>query len=335
MKGSLMPQGYHHLTQAQRCQIYGFKGSRMNQQKIAKELGVSQATISRELKRNAGKRGYRYKQAHEMVTLRMHVARAIRRKMTPGNIDRIEKMLKEDQLSPEQISGRMKLLGTAQISHESIYQHIWKDKRSGGLLYKHLRRSGKKYNKRSGKLAGRGLIPNRVDIALRPVEVAAKSRVGDFEGDTIIGKEHRGAIMTMVERKTKVTLLHLLTSTKSDETAAAIIKRMFPIKELVLTITTDNGKEFAKHESIAESLKAKFFFAQPYHSWERGLNENTNGLIRQYFSKGADFSTISPKQILEVEQKLNNRPRKTLGYRTPSEEFLRLTGVDLNYALQY
>ena len=201
-------------------------------------------------------------------------------------------------------------------------------------MYKHLRRCGKKYNKRSGKLAGRGLIPNRIDISLRPVEVAARSRVGDFEGDTIIGKEHRGAVMTMVERKTKVTLMHRLSSTKSEETAAAIIKRMLPIKELVLTITTDNGKEFAQHESIASNLNAQFFFAQPYHSWERGLNENTNGLIRQYFPKGSDLSTLTQQQVLVVEKKLNNRPRKTLGYRTPNEEFLRLTGVDLNYALQ-
>ena len=329
-----MPQGYQHLTQAQRCQIYGLKGSKMTHQKIATELGVSQATISRELRRNSGKRGYRHKQAHEKAELRKYLSRAVCRKMTHENICRIEKMLTQDQFSPEQISGRMKLLGIAQISHESIYLHIWRDKSTGGSLYKHLRRSGKKYNKRSGKLAGRGLIPNRVDIALRPVEVDAKIRVGDFEGDTVIGKEHRGAIMTMVDRVTKLTLMHHLSSTKADETASAIIKRMLPIKQFVFTITTDNGKEFAKHESIATTLDAKIYFAQPYHSWERGLNENTNGLLRQYFPKGTDFSTITQQQVLEVEQKLNNRPRKTLGYRTPIEEFLRLTGVDLNYALQ-
>ena len=329
-----MPQGYQHLTQAQRCQIYGFKGSKMTQQKIAAELHINQATISRELQRNAGKRGYRHKQAQEKADQRKYASRAVCRKMTHENICRIEKMLTEDQLSPEQISGRLKLLGTAQISHERIYLHIWQDKRDGGALYKHLRRCGKKYNKRSGKLAGRGLIPNRIDISLRPVEVATKIRVGDFEGDTVIGKEHRGAIMTMVDRVTKVTLMHHLSSTKAEETASAIIKRMFPIKHLVLTITTDNGKEFAKHESIAAALDAKIYFAQPYHSWERGLNENTNGLIRQYFPKGSDFSTLTQQQVLEVEQKLNNRPRKTLGYRTPSEEFLRLTGVNLNYALQ-
>jgi IS30 family transposase len=264
-----MPQGYHHLKQEQRCQIYGLKKSKMVQQNIAAELGVSQATISRELRRNAGKRGYRYGQAHTKAAGRKYAARAVCRKMTPANIIQIEKMLTEDQLSPEQISGRLKFLGVANISHESIYLHIWKNKREGGSLYQHLRRCGKKYNKRSGKLAGRGLIPNRVDIALRPAEVAAKSRVGNFEGDTIIGKEHRGAVMTMVERKTMVTLMHHLSSTKSDETAAAIIQRMLPIKQFVQTITTDNGKEFAQHESIAKNLDAKFFFAQPYHSWEQ------------------------------------------------------------------
>lgn len=330
-----MPQGYHHLTQEQRCHIYGLKESRMTQQKIAAELGVNQATISRELRRNAGKRGYRYKQAHQKALMRKSTASTGRRIMTLENIERIEQMLKMDQDSPEQISGQLKLLNIANISHESIYLHIWKDKLNGGELHKQLRRAGKKYNKRSGKLAGRGLIPNRVDISLRPAEVAAKSRVGDFEGDTVIGKGHRGAIMTMVERKTKVTLMARLSSTKADETAAAIIKRMLPIKDFVHTITTDNGKEFAQHEIISDQLNAQFFFAQPYHSWERGLNENTNGLIRQYFPKGSDFSTLTQQEVLAVEQKLNNRPRKSLGYRTPNEEFLRLTGVDLNYALQY
>ena len=228
-----MSQGYHHLTQAQRCQIYGLKGSKMTHQKIATELGVSQATISRELRRNTGKRGYRHKQAHEKAEQRKYLSSAVCRKMTNENICHIEKMLTQDQFSPEQISGRLKLLGIAQISHESIYLYIWRDKRTGGSLYKHLRRSGKKYNKRSGKLAGRGLIPNRVDISLRPVEVAAKSRVGDFEGDTVIGKEHRGAIMTMVDRVTKLTLMHHLSSTKADETASAIIKRMLPIQKIL------------------------------------------------------------------------------------------------------
>ena len=328
-----MPHGYHHLTYDKRCQIYALKGSKMTQKQIAKFVGVSQSTISREFRRNTGKRGYRYKQAHSLAENRRYTASTVAYKMTPTRIELIEQMLKNDQFSPEQISGNLKLNYKIAISHESIYLHIWKDKKLGGNLYKQLRRRGKKYSYRGEKLSGRGLIPNRVDIKQRPMIVEEKTRVGDFEGDTIIGSHHQGAIVSLVDRKTKVTFLYLLLRAKAEETAAAIIKKLLPIKNIVETITTDNGKEFAQHELVTEKLGAKFYFAQPYHSWERGLNENTNGLVRQYFPKGSDFSKLDQQQVLAVEKKLNNRPRKTLGYKTPREEFLRLTGVDLNYAL--
>lgn len=307
----------------------------MSQRQIAAALGVCQSTISRELKRNTDKNGYRYEQAHALSTQRRHAVSATPRKMNLELISRIEAALRTDQLSPEQISGRLKLTSNIEISHESIYLHIWKDKRRGGDLFKSLRRHGKKYNKRSAKHAGRGLIPNRVDITLRPAVVDEKSRVGDFEGDTIVGSHHRGAIVSIVDRKTKVVVLQLVPQAKAYETAMAMINRLSPIKSIVRTITTDNGKEFAQHQKVLQALKAQFFFAQPYHSWERGLNENTNGLVRLYFPKGTDFSKLDQQQVLAVEKKLNNRPRKTLGYRTPSEEFLRLTGINLSDALHY
>lgn len=330
-----MSKDYHHLTRDQRCQIYAHKKSGMTQKEIAEEIGVSQSAISRELKRNAGKRGYRYQQAHEKAEQKRQSASANAKKMTGSVLPLVVKMVKEDQLSPEQISGRLKLEHKICISHETIYKYIWSDKRNRGNLYKNLRRSGKKYNKRSGKLAGRGLIPNRVGIENRPGVVDAKNRVGDFEGDTIIGAQHQGAIMSLVERKTKVTLLRLLPGPRAHETAQAMIESLKPVSDFVLTITMDNGKEFAQHGLVAAELDALCFFAQPYHSWERGLNENANGLVRQYFPKGSDFSKLTEQQVLDVEKKLNNRPRKTLGFRTPSEEFLRITGVDLNYALRY
>lgn len=303
----------------------------MSQNDIAKFLGVAQSTINRELKRNEGQRGYRYKQAHEMATRRRHDASAVAEKMTFTLIEIIEKLLRKDQMSPEQISGRMALIDGIEISAERIYLHIWQNKKNGGDLYKYLRHSGKKYNKRSGKLAGRGLIPNRVGIESRPKEVDAKIRVGDFEGDTIVGASHQGAIVSLVERKTKITFLRLTGSTKADETSKAMIDALSPINKHVESMTTDNGKEFAGHEYIAKMLNMQFFFANPYRSWERGLNENTNGLVRQYFPKGTDFTKLTSEQVLEVEKKLNNRPRKTLGFRTPAEEFLRLTGYALHY----
>jgi IS30 family transposase len=304
------------------------KKSKKTQNEIALEIGISQSTVSRELRRNKGKWAYRYKQAHEKAINRRFTTTGRPKKMTPSLISTIESMLRNDQLSPDQISGRLRTKRIAKISHESIYQHILKDKKMGGDLYKNLRRSGKKYNKRLGKTAGRGLIPNRVDITQRPKEVDAKIRVGDFEGDTIVGAHHKGVIVSIVERKTKMTFLQLLPHAKALDTAQAIIKKLQPIKDFVMTITTDNGKEFANHELVAEKLEAQFFFAQPYHSWERGLNENTNGLVRQYFSKGSDFSKLDEQQVFAVEKKLNNRPRKTLNYRTPNEEFIRLTGAN-------
>jgi transposase, IS30 family len=326
-----MPKGYHHLTHSQRCQIYALNKSGLSQAKIAKIVGVSQATVSRELARNRGLKGYRHKQAHEKALARRRKASSVPRKMTRELIAIIERLLREAQLSPEQISGRLDLELNIKISDERIYQHIWRDKRNGGDLYKNLRHSGKKYNKRSGKLAGRGLIPNRVGIEHRPDEVAAKIRVGDFEGDTIAGANHRGAIVSLVDRKTKYVFLRLIQSTKADITTKAIIDALKPIKEHVYTITTDNGKEFADHATVAKVLDLQYFFANPYHSWERGLNENTNGLVRQYFPKGTDFTKLTTEQVLAVEIKLNNRPRKTLGYKTPREEFLHLTGYALHY----
>jgi len=204
----------------------------------------------------------------------------------------IEKMMRERQWSPEQIAGRLKISTAISISHEAIYQFIWKDKSNGGTLYKQLRRHGKKYSKRGNKLAGRGLIPERIGIELRPKIVDTKARVGDFEGDTIVGAKHRSAIVSLVERKTKVTRLALIKKVGAEEAHNAMVDTLIKIKKHVLTITTDNGKEFAKHIDTAKKLDTRFFFANPYHAWERGLNENTNGLVRQYFPKGTDFTKV-------------------------------------------
>lgn len=329
-----MPQGYHHLTHNQRCQIYGLMKSGVSQSQIAKELKISQPTVSRELKRNSGKRGYRFKQAQEKALKRRHDASSQPYKMTLAFTKEVGRLLTKELWSPDQISGRLNNKDEKIISRESIYRYIRLNRRNGGDLYKSLRRGGKKYNKRLGKIAGRGVISNRIGIEHRPPEVAAKIRVGDFEIDTIIGAYHKGALLSIVDRVTKVSFFVLLSSTKSEETAEALIKRLDPIRDYVHTITSDNGKEFAEHEFVSQKLDTKFFFANPYHSWERGLNENTNGLARQRFPKGSDFTKLTKKDVLEFELKLNNRPRKSLGYNTPNEEFLRLTGIDLrNYAL--
>lgn len=316
-----MPKGYHHLTQDQRCQIAVLKKRGESNAKIAKELGVDPSCISRELKRNKGRRGYRYKQANAKARERRLVANQKNRKMTDALIQLIESKLLLDW-SPEQISGWLKKNSAHTISYETIYQHIWSGKQGGGSLFKHLRRSGRKYNKRSAGKAGRGCIPNRIDISERPAIVEEKSRLGDWELDTINGKKGKGvAIVSMVERMSKLTKLAKIPNKTACYVCNAIILKLSPLKKWVFTLTSDNGTEFSSHHLITLELGGAFFFATPYHSWERGLNEHTNGLVRQYLPKGMSFEEVSQEDLDEIESLLNNRPRKVLQYSTPNEVF--------------
>ena len=252
-----MPEGYLHLTCEQRCQIYALLQSGHSQAHIARQIGVDPSTISRELVRNTGARGYRFKQAHEKASQRREEASDKPRKMTPDLVELIEEKLTQEQWSPDQISGRLAKDGVAFISHERIYQHVWKDKKDGGTLYLHLRHSGKKYNRRKGRNSGRGLIPNRVDIDQRPPIVAAKSRIGDWEADTIIGANHKGVVMSHVERTSKYTKLAKLPDKNADSVVQACARVLLPLADRIETITYDNGKEFASHAQIATSLRAR------------------------------------------------------------------------------
>jgi len=306
---------YKQLTYEQRCQIEVLKKSGMSQQAIADTVGTSQSTISRELKRNTGQRGYRHRQAQSKAEARRHnSARAA--KMTESMIEVMEQKLAE-KWSPEQISGWLYKECDEQLSHERIYQHIWEDKRMGGELYTHLRRQGKKYQKRSNGKRSRGQIRNRVGIEERPSVVEEKSRIGDWEIDTVIGKGHSGAVVTIVERATQFSLVANVPNKSAEAVTAATIELLKPYKEALHTITADNGKEFAYHEQLSTELGAAVYFARPYHSWERGLNENTNGLLRQYWPKSTDFKKVMKKEVDRVVRQLNQRPRKTLGFETP------------------
>ena len=319
-------KNYAQLTQEQRYHIYAHKKTgHFTQTEIADMLGVHKSTVSRELSRNRGKRGYRPKQAQEFALARRQ-SRAVPR-ISAGTWELAESFLRLDY-SPEQVSGYLKITSGPSVSHERIYQHIYADKRGGGDLHKHLR-CQKKRRKRYGKYSRRGQIPDRVGIELRPAIVVAKRRIGDWEADTIIGKGHRQAIVSLVERKSMFTLLKKVPQKTSALVEDAAVKLLGPIKEAVHTITSDNGTEFAGHKNIAEKLKAAFYFAHPYHAWERGTNENTNGLVRQYFPKGHDFKTITDEQINFVMDRLNNRPRKSLGFLTPMQVFYNLKPVAL------
>ena len=266
-------QVYTQLTQTQRYHIYTFMKAGLCQTEIAETIGVHKSTISRELKRNQGRRGYRPKQAHQYAVARRDKAKS---RITDEDWGLIEELICLDW-SSEQISDYCKKEQVLQISHEWIYQYVWHDKRCNGMLYKHLRRK-KKYRKRSGNRDNRGKIPNRVGIEERPEIVDRRERIGDWEADAIIGKGRKGAIVTMVDRKSRFLRIGLVAKRTKDAVADTIISLLASLP--VHTITCDNGKEFADHEEIALALDADVYFAHPYSSWERGTNENTNGLIR-------------------------------------------------------
>ena len=312
---------YKQLTLDQRYEIYAYLKAGFTQSQIADKLGVHKSTISRELARNKGRRGYRAKQAQAKTYSRRQSASKFIR-FTVEVQAKVESLLSIDW-SPEQISDHMQSKASLPISHERIYQHIWADKHSGGSLYERLRQSQKKRRKRYGKKDSRGQIKGRVSIAERPKIVDEKTRIGDWEIDTIIGKNHTGAIVTAVERITKFCCIAFVPSRKADLVAAALIRMLRPFKDQVHTITADNGKEFAMHAYVAKKLDAKVYFADPYSSWQRGLNENTNGLIRQYFPKKMPFIDIKERAIKHVLERLNNRPRKTLNFKTPYQLFFQ------------
>ena len=320
---------YTQLTQEERYQIYALKKAGHIQAEIAEIIGRDPGTISRELRRNRGLKGYRPQQAHNLALARR------REKPQPRLGEEIWQRVEElirDEWSPEQVVGRLEMEQGVSISHEWIYQYIYADKHSGGDLYRSLR-CQKARRKRYGTYDRRGIIPNQTSIDDRPAIVDARKRFGDWEGDTVIGKGHRGALVTLVERKSLYTVIQAVPRKTAEAVRHAVTQGLAPHKDRVYTLTYDNGREFADHEGMAADLDARVYFAHPYASWERGLNENTNGLIRQYFPKHRDLTTVTQQEIKQAMDKLNHRPRKSLGFRTPHEVFFN-TRTSLTVALQ-
>ena len=329
-------RSYQQLTQEQRYQIYAFKKAGWSQHATAEELQVHKSTISRELKRNRGQRGYRPQQAQRLAQERQQ-QRATRPRISAATWKLVEAKLKQ-QWSPEQIAGRLQREQVQQteraraydcVSHERIYQYIYADKKAGGALHLHLRCQKQRRKRYGSGRSRRGQIAGRVSISQRPAIVERRERVGDWEGDTIVGKGHQQAIVSLTERLSRYTLLHKVEHATASAVGAAICEQLGPLAEWVHTFTSDNGKEFAAHQEIAAALQADYFFAHPYASWERGLNENTNGLVRQYCPKKSDFSHLDQDAMQAIAQRLNHRPRKTLDYRTPFEVFFQQSTVAL------
>lgn len=320
---------YTQLTQEERYQIYILKKAGNEQAEIAALLGRNKSTISRELKRNTGLKGYRPRQAHERALKRR--AEKMASRIGAQAWQQVEDLIRQEW-SPEQVTGRVAKEQGVSISHEWIYQYVCADKRSGGDLFRFLR-CQKVRRKRYGAYSRRGIIPNQVSIDKRPAIVDAKRRFGDWEGDTVIGKGHRGALVTLVERKAQYTVIKAVRHKTADKVRKAVNEGLTPYKSRVHTITYDNGREFTDHEGMADDLDTRIYFAHPYASWERGLNENTNGLIRQYFPKSRDLTTVTKEELEHAMDRLNHRPRKSLGFRTPYEVFFN-TRTSLTVALQ-
>lgn len=304
------------LTLEERYAIELLLRNKKSQKEISIILDRDKSVISREIKRNCDNGNYVGEVAHCNALAKRAKAK-LPHKFTLEMRLLVENHLR-DYLSPEQIVGKCKKDGVKCVSHEWIYQYIWHDKAENGDLHTYLRRAQKKKKKRYGSKDSRGLIKNRVSIENRPAEVDNYERIGDWEVDTIVGKGRDGYLVTAVERKTKYTVIGY-TETKDAKTVEKeLIKMLKPYKDKVLTITADNGKEFANHEIIAKKLNAKFYFAHPYASWERGLNENTNGLIRQFFPKKnkiREYGIVA--KVKKVQSRLNSRPRKILDFNTP------------------
>ena len=290
----------------------------MKRSEVARKIGVHRSTITRELRRNeSGRWKYNPSRAERFVRER-------HRSKKKHRIDRqtwakVWRLL-ELGWSPEQISTRLKVEGHESVSHETIYLHIYRDKQEGGMLYTHLRRQHR-YRKRIHKYHCRKGWDTRRPIAERPAVVDARSRIGDWEADTIVGRKQKGGLVSLVERRSRYCVLQKVATKSASTVADAICTSLLPVRDKVLTITSDNGIEFVRHHDIAKTLDADFFFADPYSSWQRGTNENTNGLVRQYFPKRTDFAVVPDQAIRDVADRLNNRPRKVLAYRTPDEVF--------------
>jgi IS30 family transposase len=304
---------YHHLSHEERYQISALLKAGLTPSQISANLGRHKSTISREISRNSGLRGYRPRQACLLAEDRaLHSRNA--RQITQSDWSCVKTYLK-DQWSPEQIAAAVPM------SHETIYRHVYADKATDGDLYKSLRCQRKRRKRYAGGRDRRGQIIGRRPISERPKHIEERRQIGHWEGDTLIGKHHKHAIVSLVERKSGYAVLAKVENKTSDQVSTAIIKRLKPIAKRVRTLTYDNGKEFADHAAIDRALGSTAYFADPYSSWQRGSNENLNGLIRQYIPKSRPLSTVSDTELANIERLLNNRPRKRLGYKTPHEIF--------------
>ena len=315
-------KAYTHLTEVERYQIYTMLLSITPRDVIAERLGRSRSTIDRELRRNKGMRSYRPEQAHGIARARLRSrARANARRIDPMLWTRVQECLAL-RWSPELIAGRLRLTEGLRLSYESIYAHIYADKRAGGELWRWLPCQKARRRRCGAGRARRHLIPNRVPIEQRPAIVERRGRFGDWEGDTLVDNSHRHAIVSLVERRSMYLLLAKVTRRTAEQVCGAIVQAIGSSGLPAHTLTLDNGAEFCGHQRITQALGTSCYFAQPYAAWQRGLNENHNALVRRYIPKRQSLAPYTQADLQSIADALNNRPRKRLGYRTPNESIL-------------
>jgi IS30 family transposase len=311
--------GYHQLSQEERYIVASMRSSGKSQRNIALELGRSPSTICRERQRNATRHDgkYRAEKAHSYARTRRRQSKT--EKLNAAQWARADELLREDY-SPDQVAQRLAAEGAFEVSHETIYKRVRRDKADGGGLWKHMRIMSKVGRKRRGSPCTRGLMPGKKHISERPAVANERDEIGHFEGDTVIGSDKHHCVLTLVDRKTGYTAIEKMTARTKEQANAAMTRAIRKLCCPVKTITLDNGTEFHGFEAVERAHALQIYFATPYHSWERGTNENTNGLIRQYIPKGYDMSLINQRDCDRIADKLNNRPRWRLGYETPAEK---------------
>ncbi|HEX6182322.1 MAG TPA: IS30 family transposase [Pyrinomonadaceae bacterium] len=311
---------YRQLSPAERYMLAALRRQGLNQSEIARCLGRHRSTVCREVRRNSTRADGHYRAFTAQERTQGRRSRSRRNShFTAEDFAVIDRLLCR-QWSPEQVAGYLRRQGQLSISHETIYRHVWEDKRAGGLLYTHLRGARKRRRKRYGAYDSRGRLAGKRMISERPAEVEARERVGHWEADTVAGTGAKDCVVTLVERKTGLVLVGKL----ADRTAGSLSRRLTRLIRgagRVETVTADNGTEFHGYERVERLTGAAFYFARPYHSWERGSNENANGLVRQYLPKGVSMAGLTQQQCNAIARRLNTRPRKRLGFRTPLECF--------------
>ena len=314
---------YHQLTQQERYSMTALSMSGKSRAEIAREMGRHPSTISREFRRNATTHDgiYRAEKAQSYATARRRRCRRVAQ-FSAEQMARVNALIRK-RWSAEQISGTLRESGEMRISTESIYRRIRWDKKAGGTLWRHTRIMSKFGRKRYGRQDSRGVLPGKRHISERPLEVEARQKAGHWEGDTVMGSDMRHCVLTLVERKTGFAIIKKLKARTKDEVTKAATRALRKHARGFKTITFDNGTEFHDYAKLEERFPVKVYFATPYHSWERGSNENFNGLLRQYLPKGTCMSSVTQAQCDHIVDDLNHRPRKRLGFNTPADLYHR------------